>query len=119
MISYLTLDAAPHYIRRYRVYVERNKNFGHCVSHTKLLGCWFRTTCAKKVGYRCVRTKTEKRCRYLYTRTCKVCNRWYWKTCTRYHGCKNGPLQPRHCARKVVARRYFIKTVRVVYRNKY
>ncbi|XP_066922435.1 uncharacterized protein [Clytia hemisphaerica] len=98
-------DAAPRGYKT-KVYTEKNKNAGECKRiNWKRISCW-----NKKVG-----SRVERRCKMQYSRQCKICSRFYYRTCTSYHGCKNGPLQPRQCARKIVGKGFAWRTAHTSY----
>ncbi|XP_066922436.1 uncharacterized protein [Clytia hemisphaerica] len=99
-------DAAPHGYYKTKVYTEKNRNAGECRRiNWKRISCW-----NKKVG-----SRVERRCKMQYSRQCKICSRFYYRTCTSYHGCKNGPLQPRQCVRKIVGMGFAWRTVHTSY----
>uniref|UniRef100_A0A7M5UKB4 Uncharacterized protein n=1 Tax=Clytia hemisphaerica TaxID=252671 RepID=A0A7M5UKB4_9CNID len=101
-----------------KVYVEKNKNAGECkqvhVKRTK--HCFVKKVCVHKVNYKCKKLRIQKFCKFTFKKECKVCSRFYFKTCTKKQGsptlsCKKGPLQPRQCARKIVGHGSVLKVV--------
>eukprot|EP00111_Clytia_hemisphaerica_P016100 TCONS_00047653-protein len=91
------------------------KNHLNLKRRSKLKFTWKKTRMLENAN-KCKKLRIQKFCKFTFKKECKVCSRFYFKTCTKKQGsptlsCKKGPLQPRQCARKIVGHGSVVKVV--------